>query len=145
MRCRVVYESRPIAYAKGHCNARRRSPSHLGPRASHFSRFFKRDHTVASRHSLGIVEYSEGDVTDFMYPSSAGPAEYIQRAALGLCKIYNMLPAAVVESSSMVSCLSFRASCRTLLRIAAQVGSRIRNSYSIQDIRGTSLENGQLT
>jgi hypothetical protein len=75
----------------------------LGRGPSHFSRFSKRDHTVASRHSLGIVEYSEGDITDFMYPSSAGPAEYIQRSALGLGKIYNMLPAAVVESSSTVS------------------------------------------
>ena len=74
----------------------------LGRGPSHFNKFFKRDHSVCSRHSLGIVEYSNGDVTDFMYPSSAGPAEYIQRSALGLCKIYNMLPAAIVDTCATV-------------------------------------------
>jgi hypothetical protein len=43
----------------------------------------------------------ECDATDFELPGSS-PAQYIARSALGLCKVYNLLPARFVESASTV-------------------------------------------
>lgn len=75
----------------------------LGRGPEHFNKFFTRCNSVAARHSCGIAQYDDGDVSDYMYPNSKGPAEYIQRSALGLCKIYNALPAAIVETSPSVA------------------------------------------
>ena len=59
----------------------------LGSGPPQFAKFFKfanarpKDHR---RHRLQLIEI-EGDVTDFMFPSSTGaPADYIARSGLGL-------------------------------------------------------------
>jgi hypothetical protein len=75
----------------------------IGHGPDHFRKYFKKDNSATACHRLGITEYKDGDVTDFMHPSSGGPAEYIQRSVLGLCSIYNMLPARIVESCPTVS------------------------------------------
>ena len=73
----------------------------LGAGPSHFKQFFKRDANAPhARHRFALAEW-QGDESDFELPGSS-PAQYISRSALGLCKVYNLLPARFVESAPTV-------------------------------------------
>jgi hypothetical protein len=85
----------------------------LGKGPRQFFRFFTRDAGATSKHRLGIREYRNGDLTDYLYPGSQ-PAQYVQRSALGLTSIYNLLPASIVERSSCVQ--SFQRALQSLAK-----------------------------
>ena len=78
----------------------------IGKGCPHFKRFFREEENASRirggglRHGRQLVEYRDGDASDFMCPNSR-PAEYIARSALGLTSIYNMLPPDVVARSSV--------------------------------------------
>ena len=95
----------------------------LGTGPPQFSKFFKRVEGAPDaswRHKLQLVE-TEADVTDFMYPSSSGkPADYVVRSALGLCAVYNLLPAGVVECSPTVA--GFQSALQEMLKSQAAKG-----------------------
>ena len=95
----------------------------LGRGPSHFITFFRADHQArgqqGSRHRLQLVEYSGGDVSDYIFPGSR-PADYLKHSMLGLVSVYNRLPASVVEGSSCVS--SFQAALQAILVDQANAG-----------------------
>ena len=94
----------------------------LGNNPQHFQQFFRLQggDPAAGRHRLQLVEYTQGDVTDFMFPNSR-PADYIAHSALGLVTVYNLLPADVVEASGTVAV--FQAKLQEILRSQANRGA----------------------
>jgi hypothetical protein len=94
----------------------------LGKGSPHFQQFFSLKGGVppAGRHRLQVVEYRQGDYTDFLFPGSR-PAEYIARSGLGLTTVYNLLPADVVEASGTVAV--FQAKLQDILRHQAIKGA----------------------
>ena len=90
----------------------------LGKSPQHFQQFFclQGGDPAAGRHRLQLVAYTQGDVTDFMFPNSR-PADYIAHSALGLVTVYNLLPADVVEASGTVAV--FQAKLQEILRSQA--------------------------
>jgi hypothetical protein len=80
---------------------------------------------AANRHRLQVREYCQGSDaawTEIGWGSTphAPIPNYIQRSALGLCTVYNLLPAGIVEGSSSVSC--FQAKLQLLLKEACKSG-----------------------
>ena len=94
----------------------------LGKGTQHFQQFFRLQEgpLPAGRHKLQLVEYTQGDYTDFVYPNSR-PAEYIARSGLGLTTVYNLLPADVVEASGSVT--DFQSKLQEILRSQASKGA----------------------
>ena len=94
----------------------------LGKGSQHFQQFFRlqEGEPLAGRHRLQLVEYTQGDYTDFVYPHSQ-PAQYITHSGLGLTTVYNLLPAEVVEASGSVS--EFQAKLQEILRSQASRGA----------------------
>ena len=94
----------------------------LGKSPQHFQQFFRLQggDPAAGRHRLQLVEYTQGDVTDFMFPNSR-PADYIAHSALGLVTVYNLLSADVVEASGTVAV--FQAKLQEILRSQANRGA----------------------
>ena len=96
----------------------------IGNGCPHFKRFFREEENVSRRrggglrHCRQLVEYRDGDASDFMYPNSR-PAEYIARSALGLTSIYNMLPPDVVAMSSVKE---FQRGLQDMVREAMMAG-----------------------
>ena len=70
-----------------------------------------------ARHSLSIKEYT-GDATDFVPWNPGGARDYIERSALGLARIYNMIPARFVEGANTVQL--FQASLQNMAKQAAE-------------------------
>ena len=93
-----------------------------GPR--HFTSFFRADEPARQgnnrRHRLQLQEPSDAHWTDFKYPGSK-PANYIAHSMLGLIRVYNRLPAEIVESSSTVS--SFQTALQDLIVGRASSGA----------------------
>ena len=82
---------------------------------SQFWGIFSRDHAATrTKHSRTIKEY-ECDETDFELPGSR-PAAYIQRSALGLAAVYNLLPERVVAHNTVAS---FQSEMQNMLKHAA--------------------------
>ena len=71
-----------------------------GPR--HFQNFFRSNGANEGSHRFQLEEFSTGDWTDYLYPGSR-PAAYVRHSILGLVRVYNHLPAEIVENSSSVS------------------------------------------
>ena len=86
----------------------------MGYRPSHFQTFFQLDNrslirsTRVSyrRHSKPLVEYR-----------GSGNLDLIQRSALGLVSVYNMLPQAVIDTTSLKH---FQHLLQQMVKIAAQ-------------------------
>ena len=90
----------------------------LNKGCQHFKEFFRLQGGTPppGRHKMQVLEHRHGDCTDFMYPGSH-PPEYISRSGLGLCTVYNLLPADVVEASGTVAV--FQAKLQDILRSQA--------------------------
>eukprot|EP00973_Karenia_brevis_P062688 8716557-Karenia_brevis.AAC.1 len=88
----------------------------LGKGPSQFCEYFKLDENRTNgKHTRQLMQY-DYDVTDFLYPNSS-PAEYVQRSILGVARIYNRLPARIVEGTRSVS--EFQRELQSLLKDAA--------------------------
>ena len=87
----------------------------LGSGPAQFRSFFAPDER-ARREGLGKhrlqLKVLEPHESDFRLPHSR-PAEYIERSALGLTRVYNKLPASIVEASATVS--SFQSALQQLV------------------------------
>ena len=82
---------------------------------SQFWSIFSRDPTATrTKHSRAINTY-ECDETDFQLPGSA-PAVYIQRSALGLAAVYNLLPERAVAHNTVTG---FQTELQDMLKHAA--------------------------
>ena len=88
----------------------------LGIGPEQLQQYFKADidarRAGRGKHRLQL-RILENHVSDFMLPGSA-PANYIEHSAHGLIRIYNMLPASIVESSPCVR--SFQSALQHLVR-----------------------------
>jgi hypothetical protein len=94
----------------------------LGKGPPHFKRFFKLDEQACQnqmgRHRLQVKEL-EAHWSDFALPGSR-PAAYIEHSMFGLVRVYNSLPAEIVEASLHVS--AFQAGLQDVLRSRASAG-----------------------
>ena len=91
----------------------------IGRGPKHFKQFFVREPVAHARHSLSIKEYT-GDATDFVPWNPGGARDYIERSALGLARIYNLIPARFVEEANTVQL--FQASLQNMAKQAAESG-----------------------
>ena len=95
----------------------------LGKGPHHFREFFKLDAVAQGRidrHCFQLQEYSNGDVSDFLYPGSK-PAAYISHSLLELVSVYNRLLVPIVERCASVS--SFQGALQGLLTDRANSGA----------------------
>ena len=88
----------------------------LGRGPAHFRSLFKADVRArregVGKHSLQLQSLPD-HYSDFLLPGSS-PAQYIQNSAHGLVRIYNLLPACIVEASACVP--SFQRALQALVQ-----------------------------
>ena len=91
----------------------------LGRGPDQFRQIFRADYD-ARREGRGVHRLQlmtlQDHASDFVLPGSA-PAQYIENSAYGLIKVYNMLPASIVESSPSVR--HFQSALQDLVRYRA--------------------------
>ena len=91
----------------------------LGRGPVQFREIFKADLNARrdgrGAHGLQLLPLPH-HASDFILPGSA-PAQYIENSAYGLIRVYNMLPASVVEASSTVS--NFQSALQDLVKYRA--------------------------
>ena len=94
----------------------------LGRGPEQFRTIFRADARAGTegtgKHRLQILPMKD-DFSDFVLPGSR-PAKYIEYSAHGLIKIYNLLPAEIVEASSCVP--SFQSALQKLVLCRANGG-----------------------
>ena len=94
----------------------------IGRGPAHFRSVFKADVHArmagAGKHRLQLQPLPD-HYSDFSLPGSA-PAQYIQNSAHGLVKVYNLLPASIVEASACVP--SFQKALQRLVQDRANDG-----------------------
>ena len=94
----------------------------LGRGPDHFRLIFKADVRArmggVGKHGLQLLPLPD-HYSDFCLPGSS-PAQYIQNSAHGLVKVYNLLPASIVESSACVP--SFQKALQALVQDRANDG-----------------------
>jgi hypothetical protein len=97
-----------------------------GPKQLREFFFLTSDAPLTNRHRMQIREYREGssdhwsDIARFGPRTYTAAPDYMTRSALGLCTVYNLLPANIVEESSSVAC--FQSNLQQLLCNACEGG-----------------------